>query len=608
MKTPRRTLGLVSGLLAWAGPSVVAVDPPPAAAGAGQETLTTADGARLTGTLGGDARTGYRFLADGGGKAVPLEPKMTVRFAGQAPPPVAGLPNFRVELGLNQRIWGRLGRLDGHALKVHDVAGNRSLTIARDGVRAVVQRPGESLVLRDGFEALDEGRWASVGDPEVTDDVRAEGARSLKLPAGGTSLTHKLAEPVGSGRLDVAFHDAGGFATGQQWFVDLTFKAPAGRQTVRAVLGWVEESYAVESPAGPALAVQRLGRKPGWHRLGLRFGPESSEVSVDGDELAHGKGVDGPLVEIRLASYATGQSPVPPDLAGVFDDLRLVRFDEPAGGFEVDATQDEVRLSSGDQLFGQVVGASEGSVSVSLDGKDLALPWGEVAGLYLRREAGPGAPVEGWLVRVDWRSGPGTDARELNQVEGALAAVTPTALGVATPYAGLLEIPRERVTTLHVLGRGRRIVIDPDAHHLGDEVTTKPPLLDPPQPEGGALERAFDLADVPGAPAFLVLDVVQVAGEAGDLPFSSLIQKGQLKTNVKMNGEPFDYLNRYVHDRNETPARVRLPVPAGLLKRGRNVVRFEQTGTENDPNYLDDLGLLGVALEFDDGDGAGAPR
>ena len=95
-----------------------------------------------------------------------------------------------------------------------------------------------------------------------------------------------------------------------------------------------------------------------------------------------------------------------------------------------------------------------------------------------------------------------------------------------------------------------------------------------------------------------MLDVVQVVGEGTEVPFSGLVKKGELRTNVKLNGEPFDYLNRHITSKNEVPERIRLPIPAGLLKVGRNVVRFEQAGIASDPKYLDDLGILGDALEF----------
>ena len=66
------------------------------------------------------------------------------------------------------------------------------------------------------------------------------------------------------------------------------------------------------------------------------------------------KGPNGPLVEIRLASYVSGKTRRPEKLAGSFDDLRLVRFTEPIGDLEIDASQDEVRLAGGDQLFGTI--------------------------------------------------------------------------------------------------------------------------------------------------------------------------------------------------------------------------------------------------------------
>jgi hypothetical protein len=96
-----------------------------------------------------------------------------------------------------------------------------------------------------------------------------------------------------------------------------------------------------------------------------------------------------------------------------------------------------------------------------------------------------------------------------------------------------------------------------------------------------------------------VLDVVQVEGESEGLPFFFRIQKGELRTNVQINGKPIDYLNRHITSKNRTPERIRLPIPAGLLQPGRNVIRFEQVGQIDDPTSLDDLGLLGIALEFE---------
>ena len=562
------------------------------------ESIARPDGQATYGRVTGDSKVGFRFTPIGGEPAVPLERAGVVTFDGPVADSKAGYPPMRVLLGLDQQVSGRLGSVDDRSIKLEDGPGGSPVVVARAGAVALAQRPGEVLVIQDGFEALDPDRWSLVGEPSIVDQPKLAGSRSLAIPAGGSAVTFRLAEPVNSGRLEVAFHDSGQVVAGQQWFVDLLFRGPGGDESVRAVLDWSEESLAVQSSGEHALAVQRLARKPGWHRLGVRFGPET-ELAVDGDELAHGRGRGGPLVEIRLANRTTGSAEPPKGLAVHFDDLRLVRLAEPVGGLEVATQVDDVRLVDGDQVFGRLKAANADAVTLRVDGRNVALPWTEVASLCFRRAPEQGRPVEGLLVRVEWRSAPVSDPRDLDRVEGALLSATDAAFTVATPYSGDLTIPRDRLRRLEVLGLGRRIVIDPTAHHLGNEVSKEPLMLDPPWPEGGTLERTFTLDRIPeGTSASLVLDVVQVVGEANSLTFSDLVRKGEIRTNVKINDRPFDYLNKHITTKNETPERIRLAIPPGLLRVGENKLRIEQVGKALDPEELDDMGLLTIAVEF----------
>lgn len=561
------------------------------------ETLTPPDGQRIAGRLVAEGAR-VRFQPEKGAKDVPLEAGSVITFQPTSPAVAPGTPPFRLELGLDQRISGRLGTIDREAVRLVDGPGG-PITVARTGLCGVVQRPGEAQVFQDGFESLDEPQWTGVGEPLLDEEPRLVGQHSLRISAGGTALTHRLNEPLTGGKLDVAFHDNGEVAPGHQWFVDLLFRGKTGPESLRAVLGWSEETLALESSGGMALAVQRLVRKPGWHRLSVRFSPDRTEVAVDGDELAHGRGPTGPLIEIRLASYVSGKAAAPAGLAGHLDDLRLTRFAEPAASIEIDPNQDEARLTSGDQLFGVLRSADASRAVMSVLGRDVTLSWGEVSGLYFRRAPEPGRPVEGLLVRVSWRAVPGGGSSDLDQIEGALVGVSDATLNVSTPCAGTLAIPRERVARLAVLGRGKRIVIDPTAHHLGNQLSKTPPVLDPPQPENGALVRSFTLEEVPATPAHLALDVVQVIGEASGGSFAQEVRAGALRTNVKLNGKLVDYLNRHITSSNESPERVRLSVPAGLLRAGKNEVRIEQTGRADEPEEVDDMGVLGVAIEFD---------
>ena len=564
------------------------------------ESIARADGSTAHGRVVGDASGGFRFAPAGGEPPVPLEKAGPVTFEGPGADARLGYPPMRVLLGLDQQVSGRLGSVDDASIRLEDGPGGKAVVVARAGAAELSQRPGEALAIQDGFEALDPARWSEVGEPSVVDQPRLAGSKSLALPAGGSAVTLRLAEPVASGRLEVAFHDSGQVAVGQQWFVDLLFRGGNGPESVRAVLDWSEESLGVQSTGGPTLAVQRLARKPGWHRLGVRFGPET-ELAIDGDELAHGRGPGGPLVEIRLANRTSGNAEVPKGLAVHFDDLRLVRLAEPVGGLEDAPKVDDVRLIDGDQVFGRLKSADPDAATLAVDGRDVSLPWTEVAALRFRRAPAQGRAIRGLLARVDWRSGPGNDPRDLDRAEGALVAIDESTLTLATPYAGDLAIPRDRLRSLRAQGRGTRLVIDPSAHHLGNNVAKEPPL-DPPLPEGGVLERAFTLESIPGGAPALVLDVLQVLGESNSPKFSEKVRKGELRTNVKINGQAVDYLNRHITTRNETPERIRLAIPAGLLRPGANALRIEQVGDADDPGELDDIGILTIALEFAEGE------
>ncbi|HEY2159096.1 MAG TPA: hypothetical protein VGH33_25940, partial [Isosphaeraceae bacterium] len=546
---------------------------------------------------------GFHFLPDDGSPPIPIDGPAEIALGGKGPSAKAGVPPVQVVLGWDQRVSGQLVGLDETTIRLVDGPGGRPVNVERPGALGLRQRPGEAIVLIDGFESIDPTRWSLVGDPKVEPEPRLAGERSLRLGADGSAITARLAEPVSQGRLELAYHDTDEVVAGASWFVDLLFRGEGGPETVRAVLGWSEESLGVSSTGGPVLAVQRLARKPGWHRLEVRFGHDSSELSVDGDSLARGKGTTGPLVEVRIGTSLAPERPAAKVAAHV-DDFRLVRIASVVTSAETDPGQDEARLVEGDQVFGSIPGADARGVTMVVLGSRIPLPWSQVAALQFRRAPRPSREVEGLLCRIEWRSAPGDDPRDLDQAEGALVRADAEAFTLETPYAGTLVVPRDRLRKLVVEAIGRRLVIDPTAHHMGDEVTTRGhEMLDPPQPEGGQLERAFPLERPPsaGQSAQLVMDVVQVVGEAQGLEFSNLIRAGELRTKVSINGKEFDYINRHISSRNEKPERIRLPIPAGLLKAGENKLKIIQTGTSKDPNYLDDLGIVGIALEVTKG-------
>src|SRR3954462_5897895 len=107
--------GFLSALFAATG--VMADVGAPTRAAAGGETLVRPDGQRVAGRLRGDAATGFVFVPDGSKATLPLEPGSLLVFNGSGPAPTAGFFPFRVEMGLGQRISGRLGAVDPLAVR-----------------------------------------------------------------------------------------------------------------------------------------------------------------------------------------------------------------------------------------------------------------------------------------------------------------------------------------------------------------------------------------------------------------------------------------------------------------------------------------------------------
>jgi hypothetical protein len=556
--------------------------------------VVSAQGTVVEGRLVGNAADGYRLQPAGNAADVPLESIERITWparaggAGDAPPPL-----FVLRLGASDRISGRLGAITDDAVRLEAGPGGRPVSARRAGARELAQTPGESLVLADGFEALDANRWNVEGPPPEL--VEESSRRALALPGGGSTLTLDGVEPLSAGRIEITYADPGLDAPGRHAAVELSFRGPSGPASVRVELGWTSPHLSVRTTgSAPALAVQALPRKAGWHRLAVDFAPDRLAASVDDQELAYGDGPSGVFTGLKLLTTSGPDARGDDAPRALFDDLILRRRAEPVGSPERDPSQDEVRLVSGDQMFGRLTGADPTEVRLDLLGRAVRLPWSEVAGVTFRRHSQPSRPLAGLWVRARWQT-PGS--RVADQVEGVLTACDPAILTLDTPYAGELAVPLGQLRELEILGRARRIVIDPTPHHLGSSIV---PTLDPPQPDGRDLDVAFQTPEPAPRRLVLVLDVVQAIGVEGDPAFSPRVRRGELLTHLALDGQRFDQLNRHITTPNDEPLRLRITLPAASLTPGSHTLRFEQVGTRDDPARLDNLGLLSVGLEIDD--------
>lgn len=562
-----------------------------------EEIAVLGDGVRKPGSLVRTVPGEFSFKPADGSAAIPPAKIRHIEFTDQSSDQLVD-PPFHASLGGNLRISGRLTEITRERVRMEVGPDRQSVVIARSGVPAIVQTPGESEVLHDSFESLDAKTWQISGKPRVSAAARAEGEFGLELPAGGCSITHRFTDPPASGRVEFAFRDEAAVVPNQRWYVEFVFRGGInGLQTVRISLGWSETSLAVETPDGPTLSIQRLARVRGWRRFVARFGRDRTAISVDSNELAYGSAPAGPLVEIKFGAQPLveggGGAGVNPPVARV-DELSVFRLAEPGGGQEIDLSQDELRGIEGDQLFGSLESASPKGIRFEVAGSLQTYPWSEISGIHFRRTAGAGADLSGFWAVVEWRVASGEDSRSADRIEGVIESVDDRSIVIAAPYVAKIAVPRSRMKRLEVLGPMRRLVVDNGPHHLGDELF---PDLFPPTPEGPALEVPFDSPARAFRRPVLALDVLQVVGVEGNPAFSDRVKRGELRTKLLLNGKEFDCINRYIFDKNERVTRIRASIEPGLLKPGRNVIGFKQEGSESNRGGYDDLGIISIAVE-----------
>ena len=462
-------------------------------------------------------------------------------------------------------------------------------------------RPAPRRVTSAGrrIRTLDASRWSITGKPELV-AVAASHRQAQSAPARRRRDRSfiNLSEPLATGRFDLAFLDDGAVVAGQQWSIELTFQGAAGLSLVRVVAGVVGGE-----PGG------RVAERSGRATAGpdARLAPILAPVRPRADRgfrrrqgAGARQGAGWPAGRDPAGELAVGASRRrPKGLAGHFDDLQLIRFAEPPASLELDVTQDEARLVVGDQLYGTIRQADGERVSMTVDGEPISLPWSDVAGLYFRRVPATGARSRGsaGAGRVAFGAGRRSRQHRFRRRRDSLPFPTRPSPW-PRPMPACCRSHASSCARLVVQGQGRRILIDPAAHHLGDEFSMTAPL-DPPQPEGALLERTLELAEVPDRPCFLVLDVVQVVGEnSGDplFPASSRRRAENLRRGQRQAyrlPEPL-YQNATI----DAPERIAIPIPAGLLHPGKNTIRLELTGMATEEKQLDDLGVLQMAVEF----------
>jgi hypothetical protein len=493
----------------------------------------------------------------------------------------------RVTLIDGQRLTGEILRLDAEALRFRPTWAG-VLTIPRHVIVSLMQLPGYANFVDEDFETECKA-WKMTGLPALSDRQHTSGKRSLLMKSPGQFAEYSLAEPLEAGRAGINFHDPL-VTTASRWLFEANFQSARGTRVIRIVVGDASDSYTAELP-GEKQASFRVRRTAGWHRLQLEFTGTMLVISVDDDLLWAGRehGPGGPLCKIRLACRPV---PAKGKQQGevFFDDFALARVVEPGRHSRADPDQDELWLRDGDQVFGRVLTADRRSICLRARFGKRIWVWGDVRGLYLREAISPSRITEGEQVRIRVRTGAGP---ELDRVVGQVRGLDADRLTVRAPILGELVIDRHRVRRLRWLFHGRRIELDHTGHHLGPKGMLVA-RLHPARAEGLKANWKFDLESLPAA-AQLQLQVAHLRGkEDGN---TQAWKRGELQTEVVVNGKVVDYLNHHVQHSGWEPRRVSIALPRERLRVGRNTLQLRQT-PERRTGHYESFGVKNLVIEM----------
>ncbi len=392
-------------------------------AGRRPEALTSDGGGRL------------HFTPQDRDRPLPPESIALIRFPVVPTDPFRAAFVRRLLLPDGQRLTGRLLATNGDAVALRTAWADR-LEAPRSAVVALRQPAGRLSLFEDDFgDGLK--AWAVSGRPAVEGDPPV-----VWLSEPGQRMTYAPAEPPETGRVGVNFRDRD--AAGGRWLAELRFQGAGEVHTLRVTLAGRGDVYEVEPP-GVSGDAHRVGRSPGWHRLEVRFSPDSLAVLCDDAVLWSDprRGPGGTLRQVSLACVETaksGEARGRVEFAEFALSRSVVEPPRPPG----DARQDEVWLADGDQLFGDV--PHIGLRAVEYEGRfgKRTLPWSELRGCWFKHAAPP-RPAEGAHVRL-WIDS-GLDP-EPDILDGVLKSLDDKQLILQHPSLGELHVPRERLRRL----------------------------------------------------------------------------------------------------------------------------------------------------------------
>jgi hypothetical protein len=289
-----------------------------------------------------------------------------------------------------------------------------------------------------------------------------------------------------------------------------------------------------------------------------------------------------------------------------FQVRRITSYDESHFVIESPGGDDTIQLSSGDLIFGRLIGLNLRSATVEAFGERQSLPWSQMIGLNWRQPDSSISqtvpPTTGLFVRVEMQ--PFVDRPEcVPEVwTVTIQRVDANQMFVQHSLIGKMTFRWTDIRRLDPLFFGQSILVDARQFHLGNSIR---PDLHRPLPDGTEIQGVFPLKEIPSGKVSMSFNLAELEAAGTDAPpaspFLADLRAGRLVTELFINNQKVGTVNSHLRFKTNSqhPERIRMEIPRSLLKIGDNSYRLRQQPLKQGGHEYDDCELGDIRLEFE---------
>ena len=516
-------------------------------------------------------------------------------------PAAEGGNHPRVELATGESLVAENLELDGVGVRFVSTLG--PIELPRRVVREVYGAETGAALWRDRFAGIATD-WVQTGSPAITTDRANSAPSSLLLTNADDGLARRLTPPVDLGTLSLTYYDTGITVPGRHWSIALGFGAEA-TPDLKIVPGWESATGSISIADSLGIPTLPWARSTGWHELEISFGPGQLLVTVDEAVVVASlaKGIDRPLTSISFAidaapaarSKRSGEplaADSPRNVDGApqatrvwIDDIALTERASLSSRLVSDPARTDVLETTGDQWLGELLGADARGIRLRIAaGQEVSIPWTRVRSARFPDVAVPDLTWTGEIGDLSLRDG--------SRLVAVREAVDEARWQVSHPRLGRRSVAVDQVAGWTPRVVGRRIALPGATYHSGTKLVAG---FRRPDPDGTAYETSFELPE-PAGSAVVCLRAAGMEGMGPQAPFASTLRAGPMRSELWINGRKVDFFNRLLGARSTPDVEMRLPVPAGFLKVGSNVLGIRGVPDPRTGGF-DEVEILSIALE-----------